>query len=165
MYILIHGNSNTFLNFLIMYLHLIITPTPTLIHTHAQKEKHIYFKGRSHKLKSPPGEGVACLRWVVLRLVGIYGINSVTKCEMNHIVNQPRGRAREEALSIRADLQSSLSLRLLESSLSRWLFFNIWRTGATRMEIFWSTLPFCLSLSVCLFALHLIVLGPAHRSV
>lgn len=53
---------------------------------------------------------------LLLRLVGIYWISSVTKCKMNHIVCHPRGRAGEEGLSIRADLQSSHSLHLLESS-------------------------------------------------
>lgn len=66
-------------------------------------------------LGAPPGKGVAGLCWVAPRLVGIYWISSVTKCEMNHIVNHPRGRAGEEELSIKEDLQSSHSHRLLES--------------------------------------------------
>lgn len=99
-----------------MYLHLIIVPlTPSRFVFSATDGKTYLFWGRGDKIKTPPGKGAAGLCWVVLRLVGIYWISSVTKCEMNHIVNHPRGIAREEELSIKADLQSSHSHRLLES--------------------------------------------------
>lgn len=99
-----------------MYLHLIIVPlTPSRFVLSATDGKTYLFSGRGDKIKTPPGKGAAGLCWVVLRLVGIYWISSVTKCEMNHIVNHPQGRAREEELSIKADLQSSHSHRLLES--------------------------------------------------
>lgn len=103
-----------------MYLHLIIVPPsppphpPRFVFSAADGKTYLFW-GRGDKIKPPPGKGAAGLRWVVLRLVGIYWISSVTKCEMNHIVNHPRGRAGEEELSIKAGLQSSHSHRLLES--------------------------------------------------
>lgn len=98
-----------------MCLHLIIVPPPPRFVFSATDGKTYLFWGGRDKIKTPPGKGAAGLCWVVLRLVGIYWISSVTKCEMNHIVNHPRGRAREEELSIKAGLQSSHSHRLLES--------------------------------------------------
>lgn len=66
--------------------------------------------------KTPPGKETASTE-MQSRLVGIYWISSVTKCEMNRIVNQPEGREREEDLSIKAGLQSSHSQSLWNSSL------------------------------------------------
>lgn len=91
-----------------------LAPLPGLF-SQPQMEKHVYSGEKEIKWKTPPGKGAAGLCWVELRLVGIYWISSVTKCEMNHIVNHPRGKAREEELSIKASLQSSHSHRLLES--------------------------------------------------
>lgn len=51
--------------------------------------------------KSPPGTERGLSR-AVSRLLGIYWISSVTKCEMNHVVNQPEGPERELELSIKA---------------------------------------------------------------
>ena len=89
-----------------MHLHLIIPPP---FHARfvfsATDGKHIYFGEERDKLKTPPEKGVGGLCLVALRLVGIYWISSVTKCEMNHIVSHPQGRAREEELSLKASLQ------------------------------------------------------------
>ena len=57
-------------------------------------EKHIYFWGD----KTPPGVGG--LSRAELRLVGIYWISLVRRCEMNHVVNHPKGRVGELELSI-----------------------------------------------------------------
>jgi len=99
-----------------MYLHLIIDPPPPswFVFSATDGKTYLFWGGRD-TIKPPPGRGTAGLCWVVLRLVGIYWISSVTKCEMNHIVNHPRGRARGEELSIKPGLQSSHSHRLLES--------------------------------------------------
>jgi len=55
--------------------------------------------------ESPPGTERGLSR-AVSRLVGIYWISSVTKCEMNRVVNQPEGSERELALSIKAAMSS-----------------------------------------------------------
>lgn len=81
---------------------------------HTQMEKHIYF---GH----PPPENStwnrAASTEMLKRLVGIYWISSVPKCEMKRIVNQPQGTQGEEGLSIIAALQSSHSQSLWNSSL------------------------------------------------
>lgn len=139
-----------------MYLHLIIVPrTPSRFVFSGTDGKTYLFWEREDKTKIPPGKGAAGLCWVVLRLVGIYWISSVTKCEMNHIVNHPQGRAREEELSIKADLQSFHSHRLLDSvsPADCSLTFNAlgpqgWR-GKSHSLIIPFFLSCCLSVSVC----------------
>lgn len=151
-----------------MYLHLIIVPlTPSRFVFSATDGKTYLFWGRGDKIKTPPGKGAAGLCWVVLRLVGIYWISSVTKCEMNHIVNHPRGIAREEELSIKGDLQSSHSHRLLESvsPADCSLTFNAlgprgWRGGEKNHPLI---LP--VFLSVCLSVFNLCALAEADMSV